>query len=117
MSRDTDFEHHQPRNIDKKKRHRAGFTEDVQDTRYTRISFKNYMRTLDEDALDVADEEWALERLIGTYQGDDHWSEVMVYPTEDEANAALAEYEKDAGYNEHDEDDFEPEQYRVRKLD
>lgn len=57
---DTD-EHHKPRKIDKKKRHRAGFTDDVKETRQVRIGFKNYLKDLEakelEEDLDYDEEE------------------------------------------------------------
>jgi hypothetical protein len=37
------------RQLDKKKRHKNGFSENVQDTRKLRINFKNYMRQIEED--------------------------------------------------------------------
>ena len=45
-------EHHQPRKIDKKKHHRAGFSEDARDNRKAKIGFKNYMRQLEEETLE-----------------------------------------------------------------
>ena len=53
-------DHHQPRRPDKKKHHRRGFTEDVQDKRAARISFKRYVQQLEEDELldnDLLDED------------------------------------------------------------
>lgn len=50
----ADFEttHHKPRTLDKKKKHRRGFSEDKQDNRQSRISFKRYVQELEEDRLD-----------------------------------------------------------------
>ena len=44
--------HHQPRKIDKRKRHRNGYNEDFQDRRHSRISFKRYLLELEEQLLD-----------------------------------------------------------------
>lgn len=49
--------HHQPRKVDKKKRHARGFNEDVQDNRAARISFKKYMQQLEEEELYADDED------------------------------------------------------------
>jgi len=45
------FDHHQPRIKDKKKRHKGGFSEEVVESRATRISFKNYVRQLEEEQM------------------------------------------------------------------
>ena len=53
-------QHHQPRKSDKKKHHRRGFTEDVQDKRAARITFKKYVQHIEEEELlddDLLDEE------------------------------------------------------------
>lgn len=54
MSKITDLDlHHLPRKKDKKKHHQKGFNEDaVMETRATRVSFKNYMRQLEEALLE-----------------------------------------------------------------
>ena len=56
-----DYEHHQPRKTDKKKKHHRGFNEEVvQDQRASRVNFKNYLRQLREEELmddDFDDEE------------------------------------------------------------
>lgn len=44
-------QHHQPRRPDKKKHHKRGFAEDVQDKRAARISFKKYVQQLEEEEL------------------------------------------------------------------
>lgn len=46
--------HHKPRNLDKKKRRKAGFSEDRAASRQARIGFKNYLREIEEDELDDA---------------------------------------------------------------
>jgi len=51
---EDDFGHHKPRNLDKKKRRKAGFSEDRAANRQARIGFKNYLRELEEDELDEA---------------------------------------------------------------
>lgn len=50
----VDFEtsHHKPRSLDKKKKHRRGFSEDKHDNRHARINFKRYVQELEEDRLD-----------------------------------------------------------------
>lgn len=48
-----EFDHHVPRNFNKKKHHKKGFNEDAEQTRYTRVSFKNYIRELDESFLEA----------------------------------------------------------------
>ena len=55
---DKEIEHHMPRIIDKKKRHKDGFSEEIQDKRVSRISFKNYVRQLEEEMMedDLEDE-------------------------------------------------------------
>lgn len=108
MPKTPDFEHHQPRQIDKRKHHREGFSEDIQENRKTRVSFKNYVRSLDEDEGDVADEEWVLERYIGDYQDDPYWSKIMTYPTEEEAEEALEDYEKHDTFGD---------KFRIRQAD
>jgi hypothetical protein len=50
------FDHHQPRVKDKKKRHRAGYSDEVVESRATRISFKNYVRQLEEEMLEDEDD-------------------------------------------------------------
>lgn len=44
--------HHKPRKIDKKKHHHRGFNEDTQEQRKSRISFKKYIQSLEEQLLD-----------------------------------------------------------------
>lgn len=44
--------HHKPRKIDKKKHHRRGYSEDIQDKRHSRINFKRYLLELEEELLD-----------------------------------------------------------------
>lgn len=39
----------QPRKKDKKKRHSRGFSEDIQDKRAQRLSFKKYVRKVEEE--------------------------------------------------------------------
>ena len=47
-----DYEHHQPRKSDKKKKHHRCFNEEVvQDQRASRVNFKNYLRQLREEEL------------------------------------------------------------------
>lgn len=48
---DDDHLKHAVRKIDKKKHHSRGFSEDVQDRRQSRISFKRYLLELEEDEL------------------------------------------------------------------
>lgn len=58
MSKKPDYtEHHQPRPLNKKKKHKSGFNEDVADNRRSRINFKNYVRQLKEEELDNYDED------------------------------------------------------------
>jgi hypothetical protein len=46
------------RQLDKKKRHKSGFNENVQDDRKARIGFKNYIRHIEEEnLLDDEDDE------------------------------------------------------------
>ncbi len=53
-----EFEHHQPRKVDKKKRHAKGFNEDAVDQRHNRINFKKYLEQVEQDlAEDFEDEE------------------------------------------------------------
>lgn len=52
MSRNDFIGHHQPRQNDKKKHHRHGFNEDIQDSRHARVSFKNYVRELKESLIE-----------------------------------------------------------------
>ena len=47
-----DTGHHKPRNLDKTKRRKAGFSEDKAANRQARIGFKNYLRELEEEDLD-----------------------------------------------------------------
>lgn len=70
-----EFDHHQPRSLDKRKRHRAGFTEDVQDVRKNRISFKNYVRQIDNESFETetfAKESWVVE----VRDEENYWEEV-----------------------------------------
>lgn len=59
MSRMDDLDlHHIQRKKDKKKRHQKGFNEDVvMEKRATRVSFKNYVRQLEEQMLEIEDDE------------------------------------------------------------
>ena len=45
-----------PRKVDKRKHHRPGFSEDVQDRRQARVQFKQYLRQLEESQLDGLDD-------------------------------------------------------------
>lgn len=49
---DYETDHHKPRKPNKKKYHRKGFSEDIQDKRQMRVSFKRYLRELEEELLD-----------------------------------------------------------------
>lgn len=49
--------HHQPRKSDKRKRHRVGFSEDIQDKRAARINFKKYVQELEEEFINEYDDE------------------------------------------------------------
>lgn len=71
MSKQDMADHHQPRRVDKKKHHRPGFSEEIQDNRKTRISFKNYVRSLEEDDVDSEYQEWVAEQFDG-----DDWFEL-----------------------------------------
>ncbi len=51
-----DFEHHQPRNLTKGKKHSRGFSEDIDEQRRNRVSFKSYLRQVKEEELEQADE-------------------------------------------------------------
>ena len=90
-----DFEHHKPRtpSSSKNKKHRTGFSEDVIDKRATRITFKNYVRELEETALNLSDDEvWVVERR---FEGDDDWHEVASAGSEEEADVLKEEYENE----------------------
>jgi hypothetical protein len=52
MPKTPEYDHHEPRKIDKKKRHHRGFTEDVQEKRAGRVGFKNYLRRIREEELE-----------------------------------------------------------------
>jgi hypothetical protein len=54
----NDYLEFQPkRQLDKKKRHKSGFNENVQDDRKARIGFKNYIRQIEEEDLLEDDDE------------------------------------------------------------
>lgn len=46
----------QPKRKDKKKRHGKGFSEDIQDRRAQRVSFKRYVREIEEQLEDEYDD-------------------------------------------------------------
>lgn len=105
----TDYEHHLPRVIDKSKRQRGAFDEAVLDKRKNKISFKNYVRQLEEDELEeeLTGEGWIVEEGM-TYQSDTHWTEVAgPFTNEDDAQEMLRDFEKVA-----DEDTV----YRITKV-
>lgn len=52
LKTDIDTDHHRPRKIDKKKHHRKGYSEDVQDKRNSRLNFKRYLLEMEEQLLD-----------------------------------------------------------------
>ena len=97
------FEHHKPRKIDKRKRHHPGFTEDVQEKRATRLTFKNYVRGLEDTLAEEEGEDWAVQ----SRSGDGDWKELAVFVTEEEAEEALIEYE---------ETDPSDTQYRIERV-
>lgn len=47
----------QPRKADRKKKHRRGFSEDIQDSRAQRVNFKRYVRELEEQQLEDYEED------------------------------------------------------------
>jgi hypothetical protein len=57
MPKKEQVDHHQPRKHDKKKHHRRGFSEDIQDRRQARVGFKNYLRQIEEEELSAFDDE------------------------------------------------------------
>jgi len=84
MPKHDEYAHHQPRPAPKKKT--KTFNEDTLESRNSRVSFKNYIRQLEEDEIsEEADGmEWAVKR--GVPEGDDfRWSEVAVFLSEEEA--------------------------------
>jgi RNA-splicing ligase RtcB len=92
----TDYEHHLPRIIDKSKRQRGAFDEAVLDKRKNKISFKNYVRQLEEDELaeELSGEGWIVEEGV-TYQDDTHWAEVAgPFTNEDDAVAMQEDFER-----------------------
>lgn len=44
------------RKVDKRKHHRRGFSDDVQDKRHQRINFKKYIQQVEESELDLGDD-------------------------------------------------------------
>lgn len=51
----NEYDHHQPRQLNKGKKHSRGFSEDVQENRQNRVSFKNYLRQVKEEELENDD--------------------------------------------------------------
>ena len=59
LKHELDGAYVQPRKKDKKKRHSRGFSEDIQDKRAQRVSFKKYVRDIHEQELeDEYDDEY-----------------------------------------------------------
>ena len=108
-AKDIEFQHHQPRSLDKRKRHRAGFSEDVQETRKNRISFKNYVRQIDDERLATelfAEESWVVELRD---ESSDEWQEIAgPFLVEEDAWDELDTLNENA-----DKD----QQYRVTRID
>lgn len=52
VENEYESQHHQHRVKDKKKRHRAGYSDEIVESRATRVSFKNYVRQLEEQLLE-----------------------------------------------------------------
>jgi hypothetical protein len=93
------------------KRHKKGFNEgqDVRAQRAARVSFKSYMKNLEDELLEqeLNESEWVLEQ--GVRDGDEtNWVEIDTFKTEAEAEAEL---EKCYENNLHNEDSF-----RIREV-
>ena len=102
----NEFEHHQPRQIDKRKHHRAGFSEDVQEKRKDRVSFKNYVRQIREQELASEEEQWIVERNDGE---NSLWEEIAgPFTSEPDAFDMMDELLETAGQNE---------QFRITRLE
>lgn len=86
MAKSSEYEHHQPRTIQKSKKKKVFNEEATLENRGSRVGFKNYIRQLEEDELDEeqSSSEWAVMRGIKDYE-DMWWSEVATFPTEEEA--------------------------------
>jgi hypothetical protein len=79
------------RKADKKKQRPRGPSEDVQESRGTRLTFKNYVREVNESIYSSYDEDdWILE---SSDDGED-WHEVTAFITEEEAQTALDEHQE-----------------------
>lgn len=52
-----ELQYHKPRKVDKRKHHRPGFSEDIQDKRKVRVGFKRYLQEIEERLLDEEIEE------------------------------------------------------------
>lgn len=87
MAKTPDYEHHQPRVIVKKKKQKLFNEEAVLETRGSRVSFKNYIRQLEEDEIDEEHNasEWVVKRGVKDYD-DTIWHEVATFPSEEEAD-------------------------------
>ena len=88
----SDYEHHAPRVINKTKKNRNGFNEEVTVKRQDRISFKNYIREMSEQENgDFLEEAWVVERGILLEKKDKFltWSEIAAFADEESANDEL----------------------------
>ena len=85
---DYDLDGKNIKRLDKKKHHSKNYNEDVLESRGNRVNFKNYLRQIKEqEAQDLAEEEWAVIRVTMLEDGDVDRQQVSVFLTEDEAEA------------------------------
>lgn len=87
MAKSSEYEHHQPRTIQKNKKKKVFNEEAALENRGSRVSFKNYIRQLEEDEIQTESEggEWAVKRGIFYEDGSEEWAEMAIFLTEEEA--------------------------------
>lgn len=84
----SEYEHHAPRVINKSKKTRNGINEEANVKRQNRISFKNYIRQVEEQTVDTFSEDtWVVERGVLLNEGDKFltWNEIAAFADEQEA--------------------------------
>lgn len=88
MAKSSEYEHHQPRTIIKKKKQKVYNEEAILENRGSRVSFKNYIRQLHEE--EIAEEangnEWAIYSGFLDEDGEFKGAELEVFLSEEEAN-------------------------------